>query len=320
MHTPQSILGPIIVVVMSAAACSRADTDEQARRVAHGVRTMASRAGDRLADSWLTTKIQTQYGADHDIKAMNIIVSTRDGVVTLKGQVDGENAREQAVNVARYTDGVRKVEDRLTVGQAASTDDAPADAVDEGGGIRDRSSGSVATTGTMPGGTAIVPMDDMSVTSRIQARYFLDAVLKGRRIDVDTRNGVVTLRGEVASDNERAQSLLLARTTAGVERVEDALIVNAALAPSPAGGLAAPAPSPEAPRPEDAALTARVESRLLADPQVKSGSIEVTAKDGVLLLEGTLPTTTAQRRAISLARGTEGVIQVIDRISVRRVR
>ena len=101
-------------------------------------------------------------------------------------------------------------------------------------------SGSTAPLGERPVGTSgqpadqRVPLDDASVTSRIQARYFLDQAIKGRRIDVDTRDGIVTLRGDVASDNERAQALLLARTTPGVERVEDALMVNMAIdAPAP---------------------------------------------------------------------------------------
>jgi osmotically-inducible protein OsmY len=78
-----------------------------------------------------------------------------------------------------------------------------------------------------------------------------------------------------------------------------------------------PAQPPTPPHSDDEALTALVQSRLSAEPALKAASIQVTAKAGVLLLDGTLPTATAKQRAIALARGTEGVIQIIDKLSVR---
>jgi len=169
----------------------------------------------------------------------------------------------------------------------------------------------VATSGTLPAERAI--LDDATVTSRIQAKYFLDPTIKGRRIQVDTQGGIVTLRGEVASDHERAQALLLARTTEGAERVEDALTVNAGI-DAPAAASDVPVPS----KADDEALTALVQSRFGDDASLKGASIEVTAKDGVLLLDGAVPAAAAKQRALSIARGTDGVVQVVDRIRVGR--
>lgn len=313
MNTQQLIIAAVLVALVPASACNQADTDENARRAAAGMRDAALRAGDQLADSWLTTKIHAQYFADEDIKARYINVSTHEGIVTLKGRVDSERAREQVVNIARYTDGVTRVEDQLIVGPSA-TAGAP-----ETPGPADLGS-AVATTGTLPADGGVDRIDDASVTSRIQARYFLDPSMKERRIEVDAREGVVTLRGELASDNERAQALLLARTTAGVERVEDALTVNAALASSGGGGELAPAQTPTPAHSDDEALAARVQSRWSAEPDLNALSVQVTAKDGVLLLDGALPTAAAKQRALSVARGTDGVIQIIDKITVRKVR
>ena len=174
--------------------------------------------------------------------------------------------------------------------------------------------GAVATSGTLP---TVAAADDASVTSRIQAKFFLDSGIKTRRIDVDTQAGVVTLRGDVASNNERAQALILARTTEGVERVEDALTVNpaidVAIQTEPAdASTAAPAPS----HAEDEAVTSAVQARFSEDASLRSATIAVTAKDGVVLLDGLAPTAAARQRAISIARGTDGVVQVIDRITV----
>lgn len=176
----------------------------------------------------------------------------------------------------------------------------------------------VATSGTLPAGGVL---DDASVTSRIQAKFFLDPGIKARRIDVDTQRGIVTLRGDVASDNERAQALILARTTEGVERVEDALTVNAAIDAPAQADTADRAASSDAPAPSsagDEALTAALQSRFSDDASLQAATIAVTAKDGVVLLDGVAQTVTAKQRAISIARDTDGVVQVIDRITVGR--
>jgi osmotically-inducible protein OsmY len=174
--------------------------------------------------------------------------------------------------------------------------------------------GAVATSGTLP---TVAAADDASVTSRIQAKFFLDPGIKTRRIDVDTHGGIVTLRGEVASDNERAQALILARTTAGVERVEDALTVNPAIEPIQAEPAETPVAELAPSHAEDEALTSAVQARFSEDASLKSATITVTAKDGVVLLDGLAPTAAARARAISIARGTDGVVQVIDRITVK---
>jgi osmotically-inducible protein OsmY len=57
-------------------------------------------------------------------------------------------------------------------------------------------------------------------------------------------------------------------------------------------------------------------TRLSSEHLVKGADIQVTAKSGVLLLEGTAPSTAAKQRALTLARETEGVTQVVDRIRV----
>jgi hypothetical protein len=66
-----------ILLVATTVACNRSESDVNARRAADKVGVAAARAGDQLADSWLTTKIQAQYFADDDIKARHINSTTR---------------------------------------------------------------------------------------------------------------------------------------------------------------------------------------------------------------------------------------------------
>lgn len=322
MMRPQLLTSAVALALALSAACNRAETQQEARDAAADLKAAAARAGDTLADSWLTAKVQAKFFADDDIKARYIDVSSNDGVVSLKGFVESDAVRQEALTIARTTDGVRQVDDRLLIGRAP---DAPPVA-----------GGPVATTGSPAPGTepAVEPIEDSMVTSLVQAKYYTDPTIRTRDIEVQTSNGVVTLRGRVASDTERAQALLLARTTQGVARVEDGLTVDATVAPQPSA--AAPLPSapgvaptgaPAAPastgvvgtagvRTEDSGLEETLKNTLAADAQLKAAQIEVTARDGVALLQGTVPTQAAKQRALTAARRTEGVVQVVDRLSV----
>lgn len=62
-------------------------------------------------------------------------------------------------------------------------------------------------------------MDDAEITSEVKAKLLADPEVAGLNIDVDTRDGVVTLTGDVESDDARLEAEHLARTTEGVVRV-----------------------------------------------------------------------------------------------------
>ena len=66
---------------------------------------------------------------------------------------------------------------------------------------------------------------DAAITMKIQAKYADDDIVKGRNIDVDSVNGVVTLKGEVDTKRERDAAEQLARETSGVKRVINELKV-----------------------------------------------------------------------------------------------
>jgi hypothetical protein len=75
-------------------------------------------------DSGVTSKIKASYAQDDLVQAHEIDVTTRGGVVTLTGEVPSMEARQQAVRLARETEGVTDVIDQLTVGVAATSGDA----------------------------------------------------------------------------------------------------------------------------------------------------------------------------------------------------
>jgi hypothetical protein len=74
-------------------------------------------------DSGVTMKVKAKFAQDDIVKAHQIDVTTRDGVVTLTGEVDTMAARQQAVRLARETGGVTNVVDELRVEAAATAGD-----------------------------------------------------------------------------------------------------------------------------------------------------------------------------------------------------
>ena len=67
---------------------------------------------------------------------------------------------------------------------------------------------------------------DAATTAAVKTKLLGDTKVGGLKINVDTKDNVVTLTGTVNSAEEKAEALRLARTTTGVKRVIDKLTVR----------------------------------------------------------------------------------------------
>ena len=72
--------------------------------------------GAQVDDAAITAAVKAKLAADGDINPFNIDVDTNEGVVTLQGRVEKEEARTKAEQLARETDGVRRVINLVKVG------------------------------------------------------------------------------------------------------------------------------------------------------------------------------------------------------------
>ena len=75
----------------------------------------AGRVEDAVSEGTLTMKIKSKMALDDSVKARTINVDTSGSVVTLTGIVETAAERERAVRLARETDGVTNVVDKLEV-------------------------------------------------------------------------------------------------------------------------------------------------------------------------------------------------------------
>jgi hyperosmotically inducible periplasmic protein len=180
---------------------------------------------------------------------------------------------------------------------------------------------------------------DPGVTTAVKSKLAADDTVKAYRIDVDTQDKVVTLKGEVDTPDAKTRAVELAKNTAGVRDVVDQLTVKAGVTPpgglddsaqakageaadragtavATAGEKAGNAADNAAEATGDAALTAKVKTKFLADSSIAGLKIDVDTKDNVVTLSGTVTSAAEKRRAVEVARATDGVKSVVDHLKV----
>jgi hyperosmotically inducible protein len=103
----------------SAASIETAITKEEAARLATRAAATASEAaikfGGTVSDSALTAKIKSKMALDDHVEARGIDVHTSGTIVTLTGVVRSADEHDRAVRLARDTEGVTKVVDKLRI-------------------------------------------------------------------------------------------------------------------------------------------------------------------------------------------------------------
>jgi hyperosmotically inducible protein len=67
---------------------------------------------------------------------------------------------------------------------------------------------------------------DAGITTAVKAKFAVDDVVKAFEIDVDTENGIVTLKGTVDSKVQSTRATEIAETVDGVKQVRNELIVS----------------------------------------------------------------------------------------------
>jgi hyperosmotically inducible periplasmic protein len=191
---------------------------------AHAFSQSTRDTGTVVNDAWVTTQVYAKFFMDPDIKGRNIKVETMSGVVTLTGTVQSSAQRNQAVAMAKTTDGVKQVVDKLSLAPAEKP--LPSN-------TPEKSSGSTNAEQVKAHARSVADrvgkeVSDTWITTKVQAMYFLDRDVKGMNIDVTTKGGVVTLTGTVATDATRQKAIADARSIDGVSQVVDKLTVNSA--------------------------------------------------------------------------------------------
>jgi hyperosmotically inducible protein len=102
-----------------AAETAKREASEIASKAADKASDAAGKLGDTLGDTVsegaLTAKIKSKMALDDHVKARDIDVDTSGSVATLSGVVASADERKRAVQLARDTEGITRVVDKLEV-------------------------------------------------------------------------------------------------------------------------------------------------------------------------------------------------------------
>ncbi|MDP2714250.1 BON domain-containing protein [Rheinheimera sp.] len=153
--------------------------------------------GDVVDDVTITTAVKSKLLWSKHTEGMDTKVETNNGKVELSGTVATQQAKQQAEKLAKNTDGVRSVDNKLRVS------DKTAD-------------GKSYKKADAEKGTVIA---DSWITTKVKSTFLYSSNVAGADISVNTSKGIVTLAGKVDSGVEQALAIELAQNIRGVKSV-----------------------------------------------------------------------------------------------------
>ena len=183
------VLTITLIGALSIAGCGK--SGEKAATPAPAAKTTV---GTDIDDGTITTKVKSALLADADVKSFDIKVETRKGEVQLSGFVDNQTQIERAIAVAKGVEGVKSVDNKMTL----------------------------KTTDTTVG----EKIDDGVITTKVKAALLGDSGVKSSDISVVTRDGVVQLSGFVNDQTQIDRATTVAKGVEGVKNVNNEMSIK----------------------------------------------------------------------------------------------
>lgn len=149
-------------------------------------------------------------------------------------------------------------------------------------------------------------VNDVWLTTKAKIALLTTEGVSVRAVNVDTRDGAVTLHGKVKTTAEKEKAASTVQGVDGVKSVRNLLQV-------------VPAEFKAEVKASDAAIKDGVQAALKADKRV-DGVTVASVNNGVVLLSGKASTAVEKLLAIELAWGVSGVTRVATEIETLRER
>ena len=205
-----------------------------------------------------------------------------------------------------------------------------------------------ATAG--PAFAQVTAIKDGWLVMKVHSEMVDEDVLAGSNIDVDVKNGVVTLQGTVPTEAARARAVAVAKANDGVKNVVDQLKIaparsgdrmdraankaeragektanaaerageKTANAAERAGDKTAAAGRSAGRAVDDGWIKSKIYAQYLADwnTVLNDSDIDVDVNNNMVTLNGTVKSAEAKTKAVSIAKATYGVKGVKDNLRV----
>ena len=154
--------------------------------------------GAAVSDTVLTARVKTHLLGKRMLRHSDIDVTTTNGVVTLNGSASGPKAMAFAVDTAKAVEGVKSVDNNLTVASRSDTSAKIHKAAD--------------TTSRV--------ISDSWITTKLKSELLADSVSKGADVSVETTHGVVVLKGVLPNQASVDHVKVMAEQVSGVKSVD----------------------------------------------------------------------------------------------------
>ena len=160
-----------------------------------------------IKDAWLQGKLESALLFNEYLNSFAINTEVKNGVASLRGTVESDIDRDLAGEIAESIDGVTKVNNELQV------DKAKTQAAKNSKDAKQREGFKQSVL-------------NATLTARVKTQLLMNGNTSGTAINVDSKDGVVTLSGVVESDQERELAVRIASNTNGTRSVNDQLMVE----------------------------------------------------------------------------------------------
>jgi hyperosmotically inducible protein len=162
-------------------------------------------SGQPPSDKVLEDRIEYRLETNTIVDSYDLKVKVEGGSAWLTGTVATAAQKSEAARLATI-DGISTVHNEVVV-------DASVDRT-----LADRAKKELSKTGEA--------ITDGWITTKVQWFFIGEDLLKGREINVDTKDHIVTLKGTVTSSAGRDRAGVLAKRTNGVHRVVNQLTIS----------------------------------------------------------------------------------------------
>jgi osmotically-inducible protein OsmY len=222
-------------------------------------------------DSLIESSAKKSYVFKTYLKGDDIKIESRDGAVTLTGIVSEEYHKSLAQETVAGLPGVKSVDNRLEVKGAPPTANSD-----------------------------VWLRDKVKVTL-----LFHRSVMNAGTTEVDVKDGIVTLRGNAASQAQKELTAEYARDVEGVKDVNNSIIVSQNSTKTDSGEDI-----------DDASITAQVKITLLYHRSTSAIKTKVETNNGNVTLYGKAGNTAELDLATKLASDVNGVKSVKNRMTI----
>ena len=151
--------------------------------------------------------------------------------------------------------------------------------------------------------------EDAATTTKVKTALMLSKHVSPFDIEVNTKQGAVTLEGQVPSEEIKAMAGLIAQDTSGVKELHNNLVINPATRPNPETGRLSE-------RVADLEIKTIAEDAIRKNTELKDKPVELAVRERKVTLNGVVETESQKNMAQQIAWGVPGVAGVTNNISV----